>query len=76
MRRQLALAELAKLVEVTKADLVNGSKQRESLLYKLKLGIFARCLILFLDAKFRISQFAAIFITNYEFWKKMWNELN
>ena len=40
MRRQLALAELAKLVEVTKADLVNGSKQRESLVYKLKLGIF------------------------------------
>lgn len=37
MRRQLALAELAKLVEVTKADLVNGSKQRESLVYKLKL---------------------------------------
>ncbi|KAJ8452180.1 LOW QUALITY PROTEIN: hypothetical protein Cgig2_005985 [Carnegiea gigantea] len=37
MRRQLALAELAKLVEVTKADLVNGSKHRESLAYKLKL---------------------------------------
>ncbi|KAJ8439833.1 hypothetical protein Cgig2_029093 [Carnegiea gigantea] len=37
MRRQLALAELAKLVEITKADLVNGSKQRESLVYKLKL---------------------------------------
>lgn len=36
-QRQLSLSELGKLVEVSKADLFVGSKQRDSLINKLKL---------------------------------------
>lgn len=36
-QRQLSLSKLGKLVEVSKADLLVGSKQRDSLINKLKL---------------------------------------
>ncbi|OVA18568.1 hypothetical protein BVC80_1831g105 [Macleaya cordata] len=37
MKRDLSKAEMARLLEVAKSDLVVGFKQRESFLYKLKL---------------------------------------